>query len=338
MPRTERPQAPEVKLRDGGADNVKADNCGYNWMHHNTFRTYGNECIDVKEGSTHNLIEYNVCEMQRDPNSGGFDLRGDLNTVRFNEITECDGAGVRMGGHDGYGSGNHAYGNVITNMGNGAFNVMAPDQGTVCENKISGASAVRTMGASVRFLRCILLYGRNVSVMFLLCERLGAEKVPTLADCFTDTLYLTRSFFALPRCPLLPQIRLRVNTRVTPSSIRPSPAARAPITRETWAAIVATLARPRPRDQTAPSSPPPNPRMKQVMMMRPAPKSPLNRTPRKVVVAVTVTTIQPTAVNQPIAVNHPMTMMTLVPASTVTWNLATRRWRSRTMRLRERPD
>lgn len=122
---------------------MNADNCAYNWMHHNTFRTYGNECIDVKEGSTNNLIEYNVCEKQKDPNSGGFDLRGDENTVRFNEITDCIGAGVRIGGDGKYGRGNHVYGNVIKSMGNGAFNIMAPEQGTVCENIISGATSVR---------------------------------------------------------------------------------------------------------------------------------------------------------------------------------------------------
>lgn len=113
-----------------------------NHFHHNTFRTYGNECIDVKEGSTNNLIEYNVCEQQRDPNSGGFDLRGNSNIVRNNKISSCDGAAVRVGGDKDYGTDNHVYGNVIKDMGAGAFNVMQGGQGTVCGNEVSGASAL----------------------------------------------------------------------------------------------------------------------------------------------------------------------------------------------------
>lgn len=136
-------QAPEPKIRGGSSDNVESDVCTLNWVHHNTFRTYGNECVDVKEGSTNNLIENNVCEQQKDPNSGCFGLRGSENTVRFNEIAECDGAGVRMGGDDGFGGGNNIYGNVIQNAGNGAFNVMSPDQGAICENQISGTTSVR---------------------------------------------------------------------------------------------------------------------------------------------------------------------------------------------------
>lgn len=135
-------QAPEVKIRTGSADNVDADECNYNWIHHNTFRTYGNECVDVKEGSAFNLIEHNVCEQQMDANSGCIGFRGSDNTARFNEIAECTGAGIRVGGDDGYGEGNNMYGNSIQNCGNGAFSVMSPNQGTVCENDISGVDAI----------------------------------------------------------------------------------------------------------------------------------------------------------------------------------------------------
>lgn len=141
------PQAPEVKLRSGSADNVDADVCQYNWFHHNTFRTYGNECVDVKEGSTNNLVENNVCEQQQDENSGGFGLRGSANTVRFNEIAECKGAGVRVGGDKGYGIANNIYGNVIMNAQAG-FNVMSDDHGAICENQVSGA------GLLVRLYSC----------------------------------------------------------------------------------------------------------------------------------------------------------------------------------------
>lgn len=105
-------------------------------------RSYGNECVDVKEGSAKNLIEHNVCEQQKDPNSGGFGLRGSDNTVRWNEIAECEGAGVRVGGENGFGQANNIYGNIIKNTKAGAFSVMSPNQGTVCENKISGVDRI----------------------------------------------------------------------------------------------------------------------------------------------------------------------------------------------------
>ena len=116
--------------------------CRSNWIHHNTFRTYGNECVDVKEGSTDNLIEHNICEQQKDSNSGGFGLRGSENTLRYNEIAECVGSGVRMGGDKGYGGGNNVYGNKIRNTGKGGFYVMQTDQGVVCENEVSGTTLV----------------------------------------------------------------------------------------------------------------------------------------------------------------------------------------------------
>ena len=135
-------QAPEVKLRSGSADDIDVDVCRHNWIHHNTFRTYGNECVDVKEGSTDNLIEHNICEQQKDSNSGGFGLRGSENTLRYNEIAECVGSGVRMGGDKGYGGGNNVYGNKIRNTGKGGFYVMQTDQGVVCENEVSGTTLV----------------------------------------------------------------------------------------------------------------------------------------------------------------------------------------------------
>ena len=123
--------------------------CAYNWIHDNTFWTYGNECVEIKEGSTNNLIEHNVCKNQNDPDSGCFSSRGSDNTIRYNEIDNCVGAGVRVGGDDGYGEGNNIYGNEIKNCDKAAFNVMAPNQGTVCENEIkSGVKWVVSAGSS----------------------------------------------------------------------------------------------------------------------------------------------------------------------------------------------
>ena len=137
-------QAPEPKIRSGGSDSIDVDECSHNLIHFNTFRTYGNECVDVKEGSYNNIIEENVCEMQQDENSGGFGLRGSDNTVRFNEIASCKGAAVRIGGDKGYGTGNNVYGNKISDMGYGAFNLMSTSHGEICDNAVSDATLVRT--------------------------------------------------------------------------------------------------------------------------------------------------------------------------------------------------
>lgn len=86
-----------------------------------------------QEGSTYNLIEHNVCEEQHDPESGCFGMRGSDNTVRWNSISDCEGAGVRLGGEDGYGEGNHVYGNTIRDCEYAAFKVR-------CQVSLSGSS------------------------------------------------------------------------------------------------------------------------------------------------------------------------------------------------------
>lgn len=76
-----------------------------------------------QEGSRYNLIEHNVCEEQKDDDSGCMGLRGDDNTVRWNDISDCEGAGVRIGGDDDYGEGNNIYGNTIRDCEYAAFKV-----------------------------------------------------------------------------------------------------------------------------------------------------------------------------------------------------------------------
>lgn len=128
-------QAPEIKLREGGPDN-DIDVSTKNWIHHNTITTYGNECVDVKEGSTDNLIEYNVCQEQKDSDSGCFGARGSDNTFRHNEIEGCFGGGFRLGGEKDYGTNNNVYSNIIKDA-QYAFSIQIDDHGTVCDNVIS---------------------------------------------------------------------------------------------------------------------------------------------------------------------------------------------------------
>lgn len=109
-----------------------------NHVHHNTFNMQGNECVEAKEGATANMVEYNTCTGQLDPNAGGIGFRGGGNTARYNTIYGNVGAGVRVGGDAGYGAGNHIYGNTIYSNKAGGIKFQANDQGTVCGNIFFG--------------------------------------------------------------------------------------------------------------------------------------------------------------------------------------------------------
>ncbi|CAN0559810.1 unnamed protein product, partial [Ectocarpus sp. 12 AP-2014] len=98
---------------DGTGDRVTngPDGSNYNLVTGNKLVPRGNECVDIKEGATMNVVEYNECEDQRDAESGCYDSRGNENTFRYNTAVQCLGAGIRLGGHtiDGfvYGVDNH---------------------------------------------------------------------------------------------------------------------------------------------------------------------------------------------------------------------------------------
>jgi hypothetical protein len=109
--------APEQR---GNGENPTADvdQSNGNWIHNNTFDTQGNECVDIKEGSSGNIVEGNSCTGQRDPKSGGFDARGSGNIIRNNKSFGNAGAGIRLGGDtpndgiDNQVSGNEIYDNA----------------------------------------------------------------------------------------------------------------------------------------------------------------------------------------------------------------------------------
>jgi|GEM_PF-1540826 parallel beta-helix repeat protein len=127
---------------DGKNPTSDADITRDNRIHHNTIDTQGNECVDIKEGATANIVENNTCSGQKDPESGGFDSRGDGNTFRYNTVTGSVGAGIRLGGwlvgSVQYGKLNDIYGNTITNNKNGGIRFQVSPQGKICENQMSG--------------------------------------------------------------------------------------------------------------------------------------------------------------------------------------------------------
>src|SRR5205823_1130218 len=58
-----------------GDDPSKRDVSRDNWIHDNDIDTRA-ECVDIKEGSTANLVEHNRCSGGLDPDGSGFDSRG----------------------------------------------------------------------------------------------------------------------------------------------------------------------------------------------------------------------------------------------------------------------
>jgi hypothetical protein len=143
--------APEQR-GDGKSPTADPDLSNANWIHDNIFNTQGNECVDIKESATGNIIENNRCTGQRDPESGGFDSRGSGNIFRANESYGNAGAGMRLGGdaaNDGIG--NDVYANSIHDNQAGGIKFQRQPQGQVCGNAMSnnsGGDAVGTYAAA----------------------------------------------------------------------------------------------------------------------------------------------------------------------------------------------
>ncbi len=119
------------------------------WIHHNFMDTY-NEGVNTKEGAHNILVEYNTITGSLDKNAGGVNIQGEDSIVRYNEIYDVAGAGVRLGlsasTNDGIDRGvrNSVYFNKIydfstdANSTNGGVKVQSSPQGTICGNDIDG--------------------------------------------------------------------------------------------------------------------------------------------------------------------------------------------------------
>jgi len=130
--------APEQLGRWGAPDNA-VDQSSANWIHHNTFNTRGNECVDIKEGSSGNIVEHNRCTGQRDKKSAGLDARGSGNVFRYNVVYGNSGAGIRLGGdRDDDGVGNSAYSNSLRDNQVGSLKIQRGPQGKICGNVVQG--------------------------------------------------------------------------------------------------------------------------------------------------------------------------------------------------------
>jgi hypothetical protein len=133
--------APEQR-KDGKNPDAKPDLSRDNYIHNNTIETNGNECVDIKEAATDNLVEHNTCSKQTDPESGGFDARGNNNTFRYNQVFNTVGAAVRLGGDTAAdGINNNVYGNTFHQNGRGDVMAHRLPQGKICNNSEDQATS-----------------------------------------------------------------------------------------------------------------------------------------------------------------------------------------------------
>jgi hypothetical protein len=108
-----------------------------NHIHDNIIETHGNECIDIKEGSSGNVVERNTCTGQKDPESAGLDSRGTGNIFRENESFGNVGAGIRVGGDkDDDGINTVIENNFLHDNQNGGIKIQRSPQGRICGNRI----------------------------------------------------------------------------------------------------------------------------------------------------------------------------------------------------------
>lgn len=126
---------------DGKNPTADPDASRDNWVHHNVINTQGNECVEIKEGASANLVEYNTCTGQLDPDSGGIGVRGNHNIIRYNVVYGNIGAGVRLGGHEAagvqYGVQNAVYANRFLHNVAGGINIAVGPQANICVNFLS---------------------------------------------------------------------------------------------------------------------------------------------------------------------------------------------------------
>ncbi|CAM9576150.1 unnamed protein product, partial [Discosporangium mesarthrocarpum] len=130
---------------DGKNPDDRPDGSNFNLVKNNIFLTHGNECVETKEGTEHNVIEGNTCGGQLDPESACYGTRGDHNVFRNNKGEGCEGAGIRLGGHFDYGINNKVYNNEVSKVMAGSIKVMKSPQEEICGN-VCGSGDCSLMG------------------------------------------------------------------------------------------------------------------------------------------------------------------------------------------------
>ncbi|MCU0490216.1 MAG: right-handed parallel beta-helix repeat-containing protein [Chloroflexaceae bacterium] len=139
-----------AQLDDGKNPTSDPDQSNNNWIHRNSFNTWGNECVDIKEGASGNIVEHNRCTGQQDAKSAGLSGRGSGNTFRFNEVYGNVGAGVRLGGKQpADGTNNAVYNNTLHDNQAGSMQVERWPQARICGNLVDDTSTSQAATASL---------------------------------------------------------------------------------------------------------------------------------------------------------------------------------------------
>jgi hypothetical protein len=118
-----------------------------NTISNNIIRTFGTECLDVKEAAHDNVFENNECSDNAETTDDGgslVELRGHHNVVRDNRIFESLGYGVkiRVDGEQYDNSGNVVRSNQIDKTAGAPFFMRtSAKQGELCGNEFRGGKA-----------------------------------------------------------------------------------------------------------------------------------------------------------------------------------------------------
>jgi hypothetical protein len=149
-----------IYMGSGSNGSERADS---NWVHHNRLTQITQECIESKEGTTGNLIEYNTLSYCGTNGSIGGDaaivLRGDLATARYNTISNTPRYAMQIWPDCGDGSsgissicptsgkGNVLRANTMSGMGNDVGIQVRSNTNTVtnkvyCDNNVPAGSSL----------------------------------------------------------------------------------------------------------------------------------------------------------------------------------------------------
>ena len=126
-----------------------------NIVSHNVIRTFGSECLDVKESAHDNVFEDNVCSDNAesvDFEGSNVELRGYANIVRNNEISDSAGYNIKIqnDGDEYDKGGNVVENNRLSGAAGETFKIKSDaKQGDFCGNTVIGGTLFSDNGESV---------------------------------------------------------------------------------------------------------------------------------------------------------------------------------------------
>jgi hypothetical protein len=133
-----------TSAKSGDQPMAGTDTSSDNVVSHNIIRTFGSECLDVKENAHGNVFENNVCSANAeavDFEGSNVELRGYANVVRDNDIADSLGYTIKIqnDGDEYDKGGNIVQGNRLSGAAAETFKVKSSaPQGAMCGNTVAG--------------------------------------------------------------------------------------------------------------------------------------------------------------------------------------------------------